>query len=148
MYQLCMIVCSDLSPSSSLCLYMSEYLALLRRRIDFNSKTQIRPNMLQSLAPLVRSSSQRDAYNQALKRSLINYSMTRRNKCCVFFDGWSLYNALLLHWDGGQRILLSPMLDSLSAKINHWGIWPCEYRTAATLTRSPNAGIFFYTEGS
>lgn len=85
MYRLCMIVSSDLSPSSSLCLYVNEYLALLRRLIDFNGKTQIRPNMLQSLAPLLCSPSQRDAYNQALKRSLINYSMTRRNIRCVFF---------------------------------------------------------------
>lgn len=95
-------------PSSSLCLYMSEYPALLRRRIDSMGKTQIRAHMLQSLVQLVRSLSQRDAYNYPLKRSLINYSMTRRNKCCASFDGRSLYNALLLHCDGGQRILLSP----------------------------------------
>lgn len=88
--------------------YMSEYPALLRRRIDSIGKTQIRANMLQSLVQLVRSLSQRDAYNYPLKRSLINYSMTRRNKWCASFDGRSLYNARLLHCDGGQRILLSP----------------------------------------
>lgn len=117
-----MIVCSDLSPSGSLRLDMSEHPAPLQRRIDFNGKTQIRANTLQSLALLERSPSQRDAHDWALKRSLINYSMTRRNKRRVSFDGSSLHNALFitLGWRT-KNITFPPCLIRSVQKQITWG---------------------------
>lgn len=101
-------------PACSLALSAHERVARAARHIDSIGKTQISANTLQSQV----QPSGGDAHSHPLKRLLINYEMTRRNKRCALFDGRSPYNALLLHCDGGggQRILLLPALYLLGAK--------------------------------